>query len=1031
MLSSTIPHIYRLPYLGLLLCLTALFATQLQAVTPNLLTNPGFESGLMGWANHSGGTAQVVTTSPYSGVQAGRSTNRTTVNQGLRYPLLTSGLVTGKCYIVSGWVRTASVTPVTINMSVQQTDNYGSKFNSVKTLQVADSWTFITGLYQFNVNGPLTVLNLYFNGPPIGVDLFVDEVSFCEVDSEAIENLLTNPGFENGTTGWAGHGLTTVTPTAFMHTGTSAAAVGNRTAVWNGIEQSLFGKTEDGRMYYGAGWVKTDSATAESVKLRIEVIDSSGSRVFTFATGTATSDSWTWLSGYITLPITTGLTNVKFFAEGPTAGVSMQIDNCYFAPVTGLRRASAAYPALRLGSGGLDVAHFAQNEKFRSAISAHFHLSSSGNAGKFANTEPSDNIWTFANANAIIDMGLARGGSSRGHTFLWHNGVPNWASTGAFTAPELQAILWDQIDTKGAYFRGRLPYWDAANEVIDESNGVLRSSLWYDTPGIGYVANGNQYIREAFTRARAADPETLLFYNDYNIEEDNTKSDAVHSMLSSFVSAGIPVQGIGFQSHFVNTPNAASVRTNFQRFQDLGLDLHVTELDIRLPVDANGFATPASLNTQGDGYFSYLGTALGYSRMKVFQTWGVYDGVSWIPGHFPGFGQALPLDFNFDRKPAYWGMWNALSGQCEKLTLIALSSGDTQSNVSDTRLSANSGKKLSADAANDSITLQAHVPFSGQWNVKLGVLKLASGGRFQLAAAPPGSTTFTNIGAVQDTYAGATVAAALDLGTVSLNASGDWQFRCTITGKNGSATDFDLTLDYLRLTPITCDPRFTMPVTAQSISLNTALAPKLFMAEDDTAEGSLSVTATSSNTALVPTNNVIIKGTSPYYTLAATPLADRLGTTTLTLSANDGVRTTTNAFTLTVTGTAIQTWRMQNFGTTANSSTAADNADPDNDGISNLLEYATKMNPSASDTVQQSAAKNGSVLDFIYTKSIAATDVTYSVEWSDTLGNDWTTASVSAPTILNNNGITQQIKVTIPAGSGVMRRFVRLKVTRL
>ncbi len=997
----------------------------------NLVSNPGFESGITGWAAYAGGTAQVFTTSPHSGTQVGRSTNRTSTNHGLRNSLLTSGAVSGKCYVASGWVRTSSATAVTVSMSVQQTDIYGGKFYSVKSVQVPDVWTSFSGVFRFNVNGPLTVLNLYFNGPPSGVDLFVDDVTFSEVNTEAIENLLTNPGFENGIAGWGAHGPAIVTPTSYFHSGAGSASVGSRAATWHGLEQSIFGKTEDGRMYYGAGWVTTDSATAAAVRLTMEVIDDSGSRFFAIAAGTATSATWTWLSGYVTMPATSGLTNVKVFVEGPPSGVSMRVDDCYFAPVTGLRRAAAAYPSLRLGSGGLGVADFAEAPQFRAAMSAHFHLCSPGNATKFANTEPTNDIWTFAEANAIIDLGLATGGSSRGHTFLWHSGLPSWVSSGTFTAAELQTILWDQIDTKGTYFHGRLPYWEVANEAINDSNGGLRSTLWYDTPGIGYAANGNQYLSEAFIRARAADPEAVLIYNDYSIEQDNTKSDGLYTMLSSFVSAGVPVQGVGFQSHFTTAPSGASVRANFQRFQDLGLDLHVTELDIRLPVDANGFATAANLNVQGDTYFSYLGASLGYSRLKVFQTWGVYDGSSWIPSFYPGFGQALPFDFNLDCKPAYWGMWNALAGQCEKLNLLAISSGDTQANFTDTKLSANTGRRLSADAANDFITLQAHVPFSGQWNVKLGVLRQSTGGRMQLAVAPLGSTSFNNVGGEQDTYASASADAVFDLGTVTFIGAGDWQFRCTVTGKNGSATDYDLTLDYLRITPIACTPKVSN-LPNQAIVLNSTLPPRLFLAEDDTAQGSLQVTATSSAPALLPTSAIVLAGSSPFYTIAATPLTDQLGTTTIGVTASDGTSSFTENFTVTVTGTPLQTWRQQYFGTAANSGNGSDIADTDGDGITNLMEYATKMNPAVNDVVPQLVILNGANLEFVHTKNKDATDITYIVEWSDTLmSGSWSTAGVSAPVILSDNGTTQQIQVTVPSGSGVVRRFVRLQVTRL
>ena len=132
-----------------------------------------------------------------------------------------------------------------------------------------------------------------------------------------------------------------------------------------------------------------------------------------------------------------------------------------------------------------------------------------------------------------------------------------------------------------------------------------------------------------------------------------------------------------------------------------------------------------------------------------------------------------------------------------------------------------------------------------------------------------------------------------------------------------------------------------------------------------------------------------------------------------------------------ITPTAWQTWQAANFGTETNDpAIASDTADSERDGSTNLMEYSTNMNPAANDTVPQSATKNGGTLDFIYTKNKAATDITYLVEWSDTLLNDWNTTGVSTPTILSDNGITQQIKVTVPAGSGVTRRFVHLKVTR-
>ncbi len=128
--------------------------------------------------------------------------------------------------------------------------------------------------------------------------------------------------------------------------------------------------------------------------------------------------------------------------------------------------------------------------------------------------------------------------------------------------------------------------------------------------------------------------------------------------------------------------------------------------------------------------------------------------------------------------------------------------------------------------------------------------------------------------------------------------------------------------------------------------------------------------------------------------------------------------------------TPVETWWQQNFGTTNNTGLNADTADKDNDGTPNLLEYAFATDPNTSNPFSYSATQSASTLDFVYTKNKAATDVTYALEWSDTLANDWSTAGVAAPVILSDNGTTQQIKVTVPYDGGVGRRFVRLKVTR-
>jgi autotransporter-associated beta strand protein len=125
-----------------------------------------------------------------------------------------------------------------------------------------------------------------------------------------------------------------------------------------------------------------------------------------------------------------------------------------------------------------------------------------------------------------------------------------------------------------------------------------------------------------------------------------------------------------------------------------------------------------------------------------------------------------------------------------------------------------------------------------------------------------------------------------------------------------------------------------------------------------------------------------------------------------------------------------QTWQETNFGTTANIGEFAENADKDKDGVTNLIEYACGTNPNINTPCPLSTNLSGSTLEYIYTKNKSATDISYTVEWSDTLTNDWSTAGISAPIVLSDNGTTQQIKVTVPYGPEVRRRLIHLKVTR-
>jgi endo-1,4-beta-xylanase len=209
-----------------------------------------------------------------------------------------------------------------------------------------------------------------------------------------------------------------------------------------------------------------------------------------------------------------------------------------------------------------------------------------------------------------------------------------------------------------AHYAGKIYAWDVVNEAFND-DGTMRSTIWYDQPGIGFGDKTTKYIEQAFIWAHATDPKAKLFYNDYDDEPLNAKSDAIYDMAKDFKSRRVPLDGIGFQFHvdlaFDNPKTLASVANNIQRFAALGLEIHITELDVRL-----SDSSPASLAAQARLYGEIASLCVKQPACKVLQTWGFTDKYSWIPGFYPGKGWALPWDADYRKKPAYDSVMKAL-----------------------------------------------------------------------------------------------------------------------------------------------------------------------------------------------------------------------------------------------------------------------------------------------------------------------------------------------------------------------------------
>jgi endo-1,4-beta-xylanase len=278
---------------------------------------------------------------------------------------------------------------------------------------------------------------------------------------------------------------------------------------------------------------------------------------------------------------------------------------------------------------------------------------------------PEPDVYNFAAADAIVDFAEANGQVVRGHTLLWHSQLPAWVHEIEDPA-ELRAVLKDHIQTVVGRYAGRIQQWDVANEIFadewDDGGVRLRDG------STGAVANpfieklGPGIIADAFRWAHEADPEAKLFLNDYAVEDWNTKSTAYYDLAKQLLADGVPLHGFAFQAHLdLQYPFPSTLQANMQRFDDLGLETAITELDVRFTLPESGVPTAAQLEQQAATYQGVLEACLAVEDCNSFTIWGFNDKYSWVPSFSPGQGAATVMFEDYERKPAYYALRDTLA----------------------------------------------------------------------------------------------------------------------------------------------------------------------------------------------------------------------------------------------------------------------------------------------------------------------------------------------------------------------------------
>ena len=322
---------------------------------------------------------------------------------------------------------------------------------------------------------------------------------------------------------------------------------------------------------------------------------------------------------------------------------------------------------------------------------------------------PGPDGYDFGPADAYVNFGLKNHMYIVGHTLVWHGETPLWVfqppgmtnvpspspvattNTMGTNAPgsgrfgrrfgrgfvyngprasreELLQRMHDHIFTVVGRYRGKIKVWDVVNEAVaNEGTNLLRNSLWLQIIGPDFIAKAFEYAHEA-------DPDAILRYNDYGLENPAKRHKFI-TLIKSLQAQHVPVTAIGTQTHVsVSSPSFATEDQALTELETLGLPIHITELDVNgarggqrntgADISDNAATTEGGLvdnaNQHLAGEYATLFKVFlkHQSYVKVVTFWGVNDAISWRAN-----GKPLLFDGNDQPKPAFDAVMRVATGE--------------------------------------------------------------------------------------------------------------------------------------------------------------------------------------------------------------------------------------------------------------------------------------------------------------------------------------------------------------------------------
>ncbi|MCR5068683.1 MAG: endo-1,4-beta-xylanase [Prevotella sp.] len=275
---------------------------------------------------------------------------------------------------------------------------------------------------------------------------------------------------------------------------------------------------------------------------------------------------------------------------------------------------------------------------------------------------PKEGVWNFERADRIANFCRENGIKMRGHCLCWHSQFADWMFVDKKGRPVKKEVFYERlrehIHTVVNRYKDVVYAWDVVNEAIADGgnprNGQEPNPYRQSRH---YQLCGEEFIAKAFEFAREADPDALLFYNDYSTV-DPGKRERIYEMVKKMKEAGVPIDGIGMQGHYnIYFPDEELLDKAITRFSEIVSHIHITELDLRTNTESGGQLTFS--RGEAKPQTGYMQTLQEDQYARIFKVlrrhkdvidnvtfWNLSDKDSWLGVN----NHPLPFDENYKAK---------------------------------------------------------------------------------------------------------------------------------------------------------------------------------------------------------------------------------------------------------------------------------------------------------------------------------------------------------------------------------------------